>query len=60
MDVDAIIKIISNLGFPIFCCCMLFYQNNSLQKTLKELSETLTLMGDRLQDIEENTKKRGD
>lgn len=57
MDIDVIMKLISNFGFPIFCCCVLFYQNNSLQKTLNKLSETLSIMSDRLQDIEDNTKK---
>lgn len=55
--IDTIIKLISNLGFPIFCCCILFYQNSKFQETLGKLTETLSLMNDRLEDIENNTKK---
>ena len=47
-----IIEIISSLGFPIFCCIVLFIQNNTLSKSIQKLSETLSLMNERLLDIE--------
>ena len=52
MNYVDIINLISNLGFPIVCCVVLFIQNNNLTKTLGELSNTLTLMSERLEDIE--------
>lgn len=47
------IELISQVGFPIACCVILFIQNNSMQKTLSELTTTLSLMNERLEDIEE-------
>lgn len=51
--IDVIIKLISNLGFPIVCCIVLFVQNNNFSKALNELSTTLQLMNERLEDIEQ-------
>ena len=38
MDFENIITLISNLGFPIACCVVLFIQNNKLTNTLNEIS----------------------
>lgn len=38
---DAIVTLISNTGFPIACCCVLFYLNNKLTTTLNDLKTTL-------------------
>ena len=51
--VEVLIKLISNLGFPIVCCIVLFVQNNNFSKALNELSTTLKLMNERLEDIEQ-------
>ena len=51
--VEIIVKLISNLGFPIVCCIVLFIQNNNFSKALNELSTTLQLMNERLEDIEQ-------
>ena len=51
--VEIIVKLISNLGFPIVCCIVLFVQNNNFSKALNELSTTLKLMNERLEDIEQ-------
>lgn len=54
MDIiDVLVKLISNLGFPIACCVVLFIQNNNFSKALNELSTTLKLMNERLEDIEQ-------
>lgn len=50
--IDTIIKLISNLGFPIVCCIVLFVQNNNFSKALNELTTTLQVMSERLEDIE--------
>lgn len=36
MDYNTVVQIISNLGFPIACCCYLFYSNEKLRQTLEE------------------------
>ena len=41
MEMDSIVTLISNVGFPIACCCVLFYLNNKLTTTLAELKSTL-------------------
>ncbi len=52
MEVNEIITIISTVGFPIFACCVMFYQNNSLQKTLGDIQLTMQKMADSLDDLE--------
>lgn len=49
---DSIIQLISNVGFPIACCIILFMQQNKLTTTLNEISSTMRLMSARLDDIE--------
>lgn len=52
-----LINAIGSLGFPIVACCVMFYQNSNLQKTLTDLSNTLTSMNERLSDVETAVKK---
>lgn len=54
MDVSALSQIVGTLGFPIAACCVMFYQNGNLQKTLTELVTTLQKMNDRIDCIEKN------
>lgn len=35
MDTNAIIQIVSSLGFPIACCVAMFWQNNKLNESHK-------------------------
>lgn len=49
---ENIIQLISNVGFPIAACVVLFMQQNKLTNTLSDLSNTLTSMNQRLEDIE--------
>lgn len=46
MDSNDIVQLISNLGFPIVCCGVLFYTQNKflkeIQEDIKELTQTLT------------------
>ena len=58
MDYENIITLISNLGFPIACCVVLFIQNNKLTNTLNEISRTMGIMSERLDDIEAKMNKR--
>ena len=58
MDINTITQIVSNVGFPIACCCVMFYQNGKLQETLTQLSNTLAQMSDRLKDVEDAVKNK--
>ena len=42
MEVNDIITLISNVGFPIVCCGVLFWLNYKLQQTINDLKSTLT------------------
>lgn len=59
MDVQDIITLISNVGFPIACCCVLFKQQNKLTDTLTTLSNTLAGIDKRLDAIEDKLSKGG-
>ena len=52
MDLNALVDIISQVGFPIACCVILFKQNSDLQKTLNDISTTMTVLSERIKDIE--------
>ena len=54
---EQIIQLISNVGFPIACCIVLFMQQNKLTVTLHDISNTMTLMSSRLDDIEDVMRK---
>lgn len=53
MDASTLTSLISSVGFPIAACCVMFYQNSELQKTLTELTKTLATMNDRISNIED-------
>lgn len=52
MDVNEISQLITGIGFPAFCCVVLFLQNSKFQKTLTDISVTMAQITDRLADIE--------
>ena len=52
MDVNTITQLISGVGFPIAACVYMAWNNEKLQKTLSDLTNTLTLMNERLKDVE--------
>ena len=35
MDTNAIVQVVSSLGFPIACCIAMFWQNNKLNESHK-------------------------
>lgn len=57
MDANAIVSLVGSLGFPIAACCVMFWQNSKMQETLSELTKTLTVMNDRLSDVEQAVKE---
>ena len=56
---DAIVTLITNVGFPIACCIFLFSQQTKLTNTLHDISTTMQLMSARLDDIEDALRKGG-
>ena len=52
-----IVQMISSVGFPIVACLFMFKQNNDLQKTLNEISQTMVLMNERIKSIEDSFKE---
>lgn len=53
---DEIISLITNVGFPIACCVVLFMQQNKLTKALGDLNVTLNVVNTRLDNIEDALK----
>jgi hypothetical protein len=41
MDYSSIVQFISNVGFPIACCCYLMYANEKLRGTIEENTKTI-------------------
>lgn len=51
-SMDVIINMIGSVGFPIVACLYMFKLFNDLQKTLAELNVSLTVMNERISQIE--------
>ena len=60
MEINDIISIIGSLGFPIAACIFMFKQNSKLGDTLNDLSKTLTLMNERIKNIEDKVDEIGE
>lgn len=54
--VNLIAELVTKVGFPIACCCVLFTQNNKLQDTLKDISVTMQKMADEISDLDKRNK----
>ena len=50
--VEEITQIISNVGFPIACCIVLFFNNSKFTEALNKLNVTLSEITNRLENIE--------
>lgn len=51
-SMEVIINMIGSVGFPIVACLYMFKLFNDLQKTLAELNVSLTVMNERISQIE--------
>ena len=58
MDLIQMTQLISNVGFPIACCCVMFYQNSKLQQTLQEITVTMQSLVTKVNEIEYNLKEK--
>lgn len=57
MEVNEIITIISTVGFPIFACCVMFWQNSNLQKTLSDIQITMQKMADNITALDDKMER---
>lgn len=46
-------ELVASVGFPITACIVMFFQNNKLQDTLKDICVTMQKMADELDDLSE-------
>lgn len=53
MNYQELVQAISTVGFPIVCCCALFWMINTTMKELKDaiagLTQSITMMNDRME-----------
>lgn len=56
-NIDVITTLIGSVGFPITCCCVLFYLFYEMRKTLEALNQTLVSLDVRMQEIEADIKE---
>ena len=54
---EEITQLISNVGFPIACCIVLFYNNTKFTDTLNNLNITLKELSTRIESIEDKIDK---
>lgn len=57
---EPIITMISTVGFPIVACVYMFKLFNDLQKTLADLNVSLTVMNERISEIENKLDDKGE
>lgn len=50
---DELINLISNVGFPIACCVVLFYNNSKFTEALNNLNVTLKEISTRIENLED-------
>ena len=53
MNYNELITSISNVGFPIACCVVLFINNSKFNDTLNNLNVTLKEISTRIEKIED-------
>lgn len=53
---EEITNLISNVGFPIACCVVMFYNNSKFTDVLSNLNVTLKEMATRIEQIEDKLK----
>lgn len=55
---DEVVTLITNVGFPIACCVVLFVLLNKLTTTISNLNTTMAVISARLDNIEDALKIR--
>ena len=54
---EDIVNLISNVGFPIACCVVMFINNSKFSEALKNLNVTLKELSTRMENIEDKINK---
>lgn len=54
IKMNEIVTLISNVGFPIACCIVLFMQNSKFNDALNANTEALRALSERIERIEKN------
>ena len=54
---NEIVNVISNVGFPIACCVVMFNNNNKFTETLGNLNVTLKEICTRMDNLEDKINK---
>ena len=57
MELEAIAQLIGSVGFPIAACCVMWMQNDKLQKTLADIAIAMQKMADEMDDIENRLER---
>ena len=57
MDFEEITKLIGCVEFPIAACGIMFYQNSKKQETLSSIAATMSIMTDKIKEIETKLNK---
>lgn len=60
MDFNEIVQVLGNGFFPIIACALLFKLFFDMKSTLSELNTTLQLMNERIENIENQLKNKGE
>ena len=50
---DEVTNLITNVGFPIACCVVLFYNNSKFTEALNNLNVTLKEISTRIENLED-------
>ena len=54
---EEIVNLISNVGFPIACCVVMFINNSRFSEALNNLNVTLKELSTRMENIEDKINK---
>ena len=54
---EEIVNVISNVGFPIVCCVVMFNNNNKFTETIGNLNVTLKEISTRMDSLEDKINK---
>lgn len=54
---DEIVNMISNVGFPIACCVVMFINNGKFTEALNNLNVTLKEISTRMDNLEDKINK---
>lgn len=53
MDIEYISNFITSVGFPIFCCVMLFKQNKDLTTSINSNTDTIHALKDTIEELKD-------